>query len=250
MAGILLGFVIALAVGLTGVGAGSVTAPALMILLGVPAAPAVGTALIFGAVIKLIAAPSYLLRRQVDFGVLGWMLAGGLPGALIGSIFLENLKGEERSGLLYGVLGALIALTAGVNLWRLLSRYDAHARRDRRRMLPLIALPIGAEVGFSSAGAGALGSVALMMLTTVSTAQVVGTDVFYGLGVSLVGGGLQFGAGNYDSSLLLKLLAGGVFGVLAGANLSALLPSRPLRVAISLWLISLGGQLCWRALVA
>ena len=250
MEGVLLGFVIAFAVGLTGVGAGSATAPALMLLLGMPAAPAVGTALIFGAVTKLIAAPSYLLRRQVNFQVLGWMLVGGLPGALIGSIFLERLKGAERNGLLYGALGVMIALSAGVNLWRLLFSKNAQTQRDRRRILPLIALPIGAEVGFSSAGAGALGSLALMGLTTISTAQVVGTDVFYGLGLSLIGGGMQFSTGNYDASMVMKLIAGGVFGVLAGANLSALLPSRPLRVAISIWLVSVGGQLCWRALGA
>jgi uncharacterized membrane protein YfcA len=247
MLGVLLGFAIAFAVGLTGVGAGSITAPALMLLLGMPAAPAVGTALIFAAIIKLVAAPAYLLRRQVNFRVLGWMLAGGLPGALIGSFFLEHLKGAERNGLLYGLLGALIASTAAVNLWRLLFSPKVELRRDRRHFLPLIALPIGAEVGFSSAGAGALGSLVLMGLTTLTAAQVVGTDVFFGLGVSLVGGGLQFGAGNYEPALLMELIGGGIAGVLAGANLSALLPSRPLRVAISLWLVSVGGQLCWRA---
>ena len=250
MAGVLLGFIIAFAVGLTGVGAGSVTAPALMILLGVPAAPAVGTALIFGAVTKFVAAPSYLLRRQVNFRILGWMLIGGLPGAVIGSIFLERLKTTERNGLLYGLLGVMIAVCAAINLWRLLVTPPDRTPRDHRRWLPFIGLPIGAEVGFSSAGAGALGSLALMGLTSVTTAQVVGTDVFFGLGLSIVGGGVQFTAGNYDAGLLMKLLAGGVFGVLAGANLSSLLPSRPLRVAISLWLVSLGGQLCWRALGA
>src|SRR5689334_4749526 len=104
MAGVLLGFIIAFAIGLTGVGAGSVTAPALMILLGVPAAPAVGTALIFGAVTKFVAAPSYLWRRQVNFRVLSWMLLGGLPGAVIGSLFLERFKNTQRPAFLYGTL--------------------------------------------------------------------------------------------------------------------------------------------------
>lgn len=245
---IALGFVIALAVGLTGVGAGSITAPAIMILLHIPAAPAVGTALIFGAVIKFVAAPSYLWRKQVNFGVLGWMLAGGLPGAIVGALLLDHLKRGNRNALLYGALGVMIAVSAGLNLWRLLMRPNQKTARDRRRWLTFLALPVGAEVGFSSAGAGALGSLALMGLTTLTTAQVVGTDVFFGLGLSIVGGGLHFTAGNYDGVLLLRLLGGGVFGVLLGANLSALIPSRPLQVAISLWLVSLGGELCWRAI--
>jgi hypothetical protein len=246
---IALGFLIAFAVGLTGVGAGSVTAPMLMLFLGVPAPAAVGTALIFGTVIKLAAVPSYLLRRQVDFRVLGWMLAGGLPGAVIGSLLLARIDAKGPHGALYAALGLIIVAGAGLNVWRMLT-HSAGAPQgpDRRRWLPCIALPIGAEVGFSSAGSGALGSLALMRLTSMSAARVVGTDVFFGLGVSLVGGGFQWTAGNYDAALAAKLIAGGIAGVLLGANLAAWMPSRPLRFALSLWLVVLGSQLCWRAL--
>src|SRR6185437_2021672 len=166
---IALGFLIALAVGLTGVGAGSVTAPALMIVLHVPAAPAVGTALIFGAITKFVAAPSYLLRKQVNFRVLGWMLLGGLPGATFGSLMLDHMKHTGQNALLYGLLGILIAVSAGLNLWRLLTNPNPKPKRDHSRWLSLIALPIGAEVGFSSAGAGALGTIALMSLSTLSS---------------------------------------------------------------------------------
>ena len=245
---IVIGFVIALAVGLTGVGAGSVTAPILMLFLRLPAPAAVGTALIFGAAIKFVAAPSYVWRKQVDFRVLSWMLAGGLPGAIAGSLLLDRLKGTEHSNWLYGALGIMIAASAAINLWRSFSRTAVRGSNDRRRWLPLITLPIGAEVGFSSAGSGALGSLALMGLTSLTAAQVVGTDVFYGLGVSLVGGGFHFGAGNYDAAVLGRLIVGGIAGVLIGANLSATLPSRPLRVAISVWLVSVGAQLLWRGL--
>lgn len=244
---ITLGFLIALAVGLTGVGAGSVTAPVLILMLHLPAPVAVGTALIYGALIKVIALPSYLLRKQVNFKILGWLLLGGLPGALLGSLLLNKLKGMP-SGPIYGVLGATIMVSASLNLWRVLRGHGVSGLRDRHKWLPAIALPIGAEVGFSSAGAGALGSLVLMGLTTLSPAQVVGTDVFFGFGLSLVGGGIQFSAGNYDPALLSRLLIGGFAGVIIGANLSAWMPSRPLRVALSLWLVSLGGQLCWRSI--
>lgn len=242
-----LGFGIAMALGLTGVGAGVLTAPALLLILHTPTRTAVGTALVFGAVIKFVAAPSYLWRRQVNFRVLGWMLVGGLPGVLIGSLLLDHLA-DTHSGLLIGLLGAMIALTAGVNLWRMLRSGSMEAGKEHSRWLPLITLPIGAEFGFSSAGAGALGSIALMSLTTLPASQIVGTDVFFGLGLSLVGGGWQFTAGNYDPTLLIKLIGGGVFGALAGSHLSAVMPARPLRMALSVWLISIGGQLCYRSI--
>jgi uncharacterized protein len=135
-----------------------------------------------------------------------------------------------------------------MNLWRVWRGNSKPNTKDHRRWLPAIALPIGAEVGFSSAGAGALGSLVLLGMTSLSPAQVVGTDVFFGFGLSVVGGGFQFTAGNFDSVLLLKLLIGGFAGVLIGANLSSWMPARPLRVAMSIWLVSLGGQLCWRSL--
>ena len=122
------------------------------------------------------------------------------------------------------------------------------AVRDRSTWLPFLMLPVGAEVGFSAAGAGALGTIALFATTNLTTAEVVGTDVLFGLGLSLAGGGVQLSAGNYDSAILLRLVVGGAFGALLGANLTAFLPSRGLRVALSLWLMSLGIQLCWSTL--
>ena len=243
---ITLGFLVALAVGLTGVGAGAVTAPVLILLLGVPAPIAVGTALLYSALIKIVALPSYLWRKQVNFNVLGWMLLGGLPGALIGSLLLDRYK-HVHSSLIYAVLGVTIMVSAALNIWRAL-RGQVYRGADQRRWLPGIAFPIGAEVGFSSAGAGALGSLVLMGMTSLVPAQVVGTDVFFGFALSFVGGGIQFTAGNFNQALLGKLLAGGFAGVLLGANLSAWLPAKPLRLAMSLWLVSLGGQLCWRSL--
>ena len=80
----IVGFMIALAVGLTGVGAGSITAPVLILFFAVSPADAVGTALIFAAVIKLIVAPMYFSRQQVSREVLLRLCFGGLPGVLLG----------------------------------------------------------------------------------------------------------------------------------------------------------------------
>ena len=244
----LLGFGIAVLIGLMGVGGGVITAPVLTLFFGVPPAEAVGTALIFTAVVKLTAAPIYLFRRQVNFQVLGLLLMGGLPGVLLGSYALARVHAANLRSPVLAVLGATVVLTALLNLWRLLRGRKEYPATDHSKRLPWIALPIGAEVGFSSAGAGALGSIMLMTMTKLSAAQVVGTDVLFGLGLSLAGGSISLGLGNYDTALAMKLSIGGIAGAFAGANLLSILPSRPLRVALSLWLVSLGGQLCWRAL--
>ena len=245
---ILLGFLIAMCIGLTGVGGGVITAPVLTLFLGMAPAEAVGTALIFSSVVKLGLAPLYLGRKQVNFRVLAFLLAGGLPGVTLGSLLMSHLSTGGKGPLL-ALLGLTVVATALLNLFRVTYNRPGSVQRDHTRWLPLIAFPIGAEVGFSSAGAGALGSLALMLLTPISTAEVIGTDVCFGLGLSLAGGGIHFSTGAYAGAVALKMIAGGLVGGFVGANLSALLPSRPLRVALSLWLISLGGQLCWRAAV-
>src|SRR6202790_3093659 len=242
---IVLGFLIAVAIGITGVGAGIITAPVLILFFHLPPAHAVGTALAFAVAVKLLVVPMQIYRKQVNFRVLGYMLAGGLPGVLIGSMLLAKLNTPARQGILYAVLGSTIVLMAAVNLYRLWLRPASRPIQDGSRWLPLVTLPIGAEVGFSSAGAGALGSLALLVITPLTAAQVVGTDLFFGLCVSLVGSGFQLSAGNYDSLILTRLVIGGLAGAVAGTYLAAVAPQRAFRVALSLWLISLGIQLCW-----
>ena len=244
----LVGFLIAAAIGLTGVGAGTITAPVLMIFFRLPPAIAVGTALTYSAVVKLAVLPIYIGRKQIDWRILLLLCAGGIPGVLAGVYLIGNLGGRNHDNVLFFVLGATILVTASCSLYRSLKSRLIGTSRDRTRWLPPIAAVIGAEVGFSSAGAGALGSLALLNLTRLTPAEVVGTDVVFGLVLSLIGGSFHFFSGHYDAVLLPHLIIGGIAGALTGANLSAILPSRPLRVGLAVWLASLGIQLCWKAI--
>ena len=240
---ILLGFLIATMIGLTGVGAGSMTTPLLILFLGVSPATAVGTALTFGAIVKVISVPFYAARRQVNVRIMAYLLAGGLPGVLAGSIFLKWLKGSEYSGFLYGLLGAVIVSISLFHLWCLFWPRREAVHRDRPKLLLACALPIGAEVGFSSAGAGALGSLLLLSFTRLTAAEVVGTDLCFGLGLSAVGSLIQVGQGNYDTVLLAKLVIGGICGAIFGTLMAARIAQRPLRIALLSVLVLLGSQL-------
>ena len=91
---IALGFIIAIFIALTGVGAGSMTTPLLILLIGMPTRQAVGTALIFGAVVKILTTPMYIKRRQVDWRAFGFLMATGLPGVLIGTLLLQGFKSD------------------------------------------------------------------------------------------------------------------------------------------------------------
>jgi hypothetical protein len=107
--------------------------------------------------------------------------------------------------------------------------------------------PIGAEVGFSSSGAGALGTISLLSLTSLTAAEVVGTDLAFGLAIALVGTGVHMIGGSYDSLLLIKLAIGGVIGGIVGSGAAPKIPNRKLRFALSLWLMVIGLQFCYQA---
>lgn len=240
---VLLGCAIGLAIALTGVGSGSLTTPLLIILFGVSPAAAVGTALTFGAIVKIATVPMYAVRRQINWRILRYLLAGGLPGVLAGGFLLDHMKADNYRPYVYMAVGLLIVGTGAFNLFRIFYPKPQPSNNDRSRLLPWFALPIGAEVGFSSAGAGALGSVLLLSLTPLTASEVVGTDLSFGLVLALAGSAIQLGAGNYDPALLIKLVIGGLCGAFIGSFLATRVAQRPLRIGVLLMLVVLGCEL-------
>jgi|SRR5205814_4640028 len=239
----LIGLIIALFITLTGVGAGTITVPILVLFLGVPAPIAVTTGLMFAAVVKMILVPAQIVRGNVAWRTLGYMLLGGIPGVLIGSFFLKHLVTAGSENVINAILGVILVSTAS---WQILFSFRPMRQRsdvkDRSSWLSWLMFPVGAEVGFSSAGAGALGSAALLSLTPLAPAQVVGTDIAFGFVVSLIGSGAHWFAPLSDATLLVHLIVGGVAGATAGTMLSTRIPRRPLRFALWIWLLVLGGQ--------
>src|SRR5271167_2069829 len=219
-----IGFIIAVFIALTGVGAGTITTPLLILFLGVPAPIAVATGLMFSAVVKAVLVPAQIARRQVSWRVLSFMLLGGLPGVLLGSLVLRHLDVHGPQLLLNGLLGVVLVFTA---IWQIAFSFrPARAdvpRTDRSRLLPMLMFPVGAEVGFSSAGAGALGTAALLSLTPLLPAQVVGTDIIFGFVLSLIGSGAHWFSAVADPGLLARLIAGGVCGAISGTLVSGVI---------------------------
>jgi uncharacterized membrane protein YfcA len=243
-----IGFVIALFIALTGVGAGTITVPILVLFLEVPAPIAIGIGLMFSAAIKLILVPSQILRRNVVWRTLGFMLLGGAPGVLVGSLLLKHLVSAESANLLNTLLGVILVGTASSQLvFSLRPMKQNRETRDRSPLLSWLMFGVGAEVGFSSAGAGALGSAALLSLTPLLPAQVVGTDIVFGFIVSLIGSGAHWFTHASNPELLKQLIIGGVVGAVAGTLLGTRIPRRPMRIALWIWLLVLGCELMFKS---
>lgn len=240
---LLLGFFIALAVGLTGIGGGSFTVPALLLLEGLSAGEAVGTAFVFAGVLRLIAAPFYLRERQVHSRYLRLLVVGAVPGLFLGMLALRAVAKPENSALVTILLGVLLAASSSLTFIRR-AQNPAFVGRNPR-WLPWLAFPIGVESGFSSAGAGALGTVLLLNYSEMAPAQVVGTDILFGLVLAVIGSAVHWGLGAISLPTLMELLASGIPGVIVGCLLARRVPAQKLKAVIAAIAICAGLQLVW-----
>ena len=247
----LIGLVIGVAIGSTGVGGGTLTAPALILLMGYSPRIAVATALLFSAIVKIGASVVYLARHQVDFRVLGRLLIGGLPGAALGALALQRFRSTKADGWILFSVGMIVATSALINLMNMTKQKReaiTERRNNRLNLIPMFSLPIGIESGFSSAGSGALGTLVLFNTTALAPTVVVGTDLVFGLLVSSVGGGIHAYAGSCDWNALGKLIPAGIIGCLIGARAGRSLPATTLRKAVLACTAFVGVSLLWKGL--
>ena len=109
LAGALLGVVVTL----TSVGAGALGAAMLIYLYPLRLTPAklAGTDLMHAIPLACIGGAAYWFMGTIDWGLLGWMLAGSVPGVLLGSHWASRVSG----GILRPMLAVLLSLT-GVKL--------------------------------------------------------------------------------------------------------------------------------------
>jgi hypothetical protein len=238
-----IGFFIALAVGLTGIGGGSFTVPALVLVAGFSAGEAVGTAFVFAGVLRLIAAPFYVVGKHIHGRFLWLLLQGAVPGLLVGTFVLSQVGRNFGNPIVTIVLGILLAGSSSITFAPRVQNPGFAAKNSR--WLPWLALPIGVEAGFSSAGAGALGTVLLLNYSEMTPPQVVGTDLVFGLVLAVIGGLFHWQFGAINNAALLQLLAGGVPGVLVGCALARIVPARRLRTVVAVIAIFAGVQLVW-----
>src|SRR6266481_8824717 len=156
---------------------------------------------------------------------------------------LHSLAGHEGSPWVVILLGLLLAASSSVTFvpWMQNPKFA----RKNARWLPWLAFPIGVESGFSSAGAGALGTVLLLNYSEMAPAQVVGTDILFGLVLAIIGSAVHWTMGSISTPVLLQLLAGGVPGVVFGCLLARKVPAQKLKVVVAAVALVAGLQLVW-----
>jgi len=180
----IIGFLIAAALGLTGIGGGGFAVPALMLLVGLTAGEAVGTTFLFPGVLRLVTAPFYLWGGRFIHVTCGFCYREQFRvfGGNVDASSIESRRAGNPFVII--LLGVLLAVSSSVTFVRRVQTPGFAGRNHR--WLTWLALPIGVESGFLSAGAGALGTVLLLNYSEMTPPQVVGTDLLYVVGTDLL----------------------------------------------------------------
>lgn len=242
------GFIVGFLVGLTGVGAGSLTTPFLISVIGVNPVVAVGTDLLFACITKTSSAWHHHQLNNVDYRILGWLAAGSLPGAalLFFGLWLTGLDATTLAATIRLALAtSLIVSALAIAAYPYIaSRYSAGKRGEamstlaRPELTFALGVLIGIAVALTSVGAGAIGVVALTALyPALAMRRLVGTDVVHAIPLTLIAGLGHLSFGHVDLQLLATLLAGSVPGIALGTRLTGILPDRALRLLLAAILV-------------
>lgn len=240
-----------LAVGLTGVGGGSLMTP-LLIFSGVPTKIAIGTDLLYAAATKTGALAAHHRQQTIRWNVVGLLLTGSIPASLLTSAAIRLLiaKDADYTKELELSLGIMLVITAAVVLFKSRIRNDAGEVSPHNRWIQRYAKPItfiagvllGIFVTLSSVGAGAFCTALLLTLfPRMPAINVIGTDIAHAVPLTLIAGLGHMWNDNISWSLLAGLLVGSLPAVHVGAKFAVKIPNLILQrfLAVLLFIIGL-----------
>jgi uncharacterized membrane protein YfcA len=249
---VLAGAGVGFAVGLTGVGGGSLMTP-LLIMFHFPPHIAIGTDLIYAAGTKASGVVAHARQATINWNIVLRLSAGSIPASLLTVYMLKNVFGspENYQELLLTTLGFMLMVTAAVILIkpylnRSVSISEDQARGIKKHQAALTVLMgvfLGTCVTLTSVGAGAFGAAILMILyPRLSPVTIIGTDIAHAVPLTLIAGLGHMQLGNVDFMLLASLLVGSLPAIHFGSKLSKKMPSHILQPILASLLLIIGAK--------
>lgn len=237
----LVGLFVGVLVGLTGMGGASLMAP-ILILFGIRPLAVVGTDLAYSTITKLVGSVHHVRYGKVDFPTVRRLALGSIPGCLLGIFTLTRIPVVHVDQVIVHALGfclLLVALTMAVRAF--------FPTFQPFNVPPLGLSVLGFFVGFlvsmTSVGSGTLVVAVLAMSSTLSSRELVGTDLVHAFLLVLVATLGHWRVGSIDFLLSANLLIGALPGVILGSRLSGHLPERFLRPTLAVVLFAAAVQL-------
>ena len=248
---ILVGFIVGILIGMSGVGGGVLLLPVLIFGLRVPAITAVGSDALFNFVTKVPASIMHLKKGTVRRNVVIALALGSVPGSICGVktlMYIRHLYGDGVNNFIKSAVGVLLIVIPILMLFQ--RRIEEHVANRPPSMkgfagMVLIGLVAGFLVGMTSVGSGSIIMMLLLLFYSFPPKINVGTDIVHAVVLTGVTGFMHFRLGNVDPTLVLTLLIGSIPGGLIGSHIATRLPMMWLRRILCALLLITGARMLW-----
>ncbi|HEU5479126.1 MAG TPA: sulfite exporter TauE/SafE family protein [Candidatus Tumulicola sp.] len=253
---ILIGLIVGVLVGLTGVGGGSIMTPLLVALLKVNPLTAVGTDLLYSVPTRLYGAFLHRQQGTVNGEIVRALLWGGLPASLLSLALLFWLRHHIDVALVElwtrRAIGITLFLAAGMILAQpLLKRHGVASlgqpfswKPGQRARVIALGVVVGFIVTLTSIGSGAVTLPLLALaLPLVGLPELIGSDIAFAAFLIPAAALGRWTMGDVNVGLAVNLLIGSLPGVYIGSKLCTRLHARWLRPAVAVTLIFVGSRL-------
>lgn len=250
---ILVGFIVGVLIGMSGVGGGVLLLPILIFGLRVPALVAVGSDALFNFFTKVPASLMHLKKGTVRRKVVMALATGSIPGSICGVkllMYIRHLYGDGVNNFIKTAVGVLLIVIPMLLLFQKRIEERIANRPPTAKGfagMALIGLIAGFLVGMTSVGSGSIIMMLLLLFYSFPPKVNVGTDIVHAVILTGVTGLLHFRLGNVDPGLVASLLIGSIPGGLIGSHLATRVPMLWLRRILCFLLLVTGARMLWPA---
>jgi len=250
---ILVGLVVGILIGLSGVGGGVLLLPVLIFGLRVPPIIAVGSDALFNFFTKIPASLLHLKKGTVRRKVVIALACGSIPGSIGGVkllMYIRSIYGDGVNNFIKMAVGILLII---IPLLLLFQRHiEEHVVSRPPTMknfagMTVIGLIAGFLVGMTSVGSGSIIMMLLLLFYSFPPKVNVGTDIVHAVILTGVTSLMHFRLGNVDLNLVVPLLIGSIPGGLIGSHLATRVPMMWLRRILCTLLLLTGARMLWPA---
>jgi uncharacterized membrane protein YfcA len=246
---ILVGFVVGVLIGLSGVGGGVLLLPVLIFGLRVPPLVAVGSDALFNFFTKIPASIVHLKKGTVRRKVVLALALGSVPGSYGGVkllMYIRSIYGAGVNNFIKTAVGVLLIVIPTLLLFQRKIEERVTTRPPTMKGfagMALIGLVAGFLVGMTSVGSGSIIMMLLLLFYSFPPKVNVGTDIVHAVILTGVTGLLHFRLGNVDPGLVVSLLIGSIPGGLLGSHLATRVPMLWLRRILCTLLLITGARM-------
>jgi uncharacterized membrane protein YfcA len=238
---VMVGLAAGLLSGIFGVGGGVLIVPGLMLVAQMEQRRAHGTSLAAVLPIAVTGLVTYLSYDNVDWRAAACLVAGALPGALLGTKWLATVNKKVLTWLFIAVaLASAVRLFFGIDTSQL-----ADHSLGLTLGLVLVGFVSGVLAGLLGIGGGIVMVPALMLLGGISAVLAKGTSLAAIVPTSVMGTWRNRKSANVDVRAGATIGIAGAATAVVGGVIAEALPERAAAVSFAVLMVAVCTRLAW-----